>query len=178
MANSFLQCIIFKVFRSQNAWHFSLCQFHVKSVTHDQARNPKIRQKQSTEIRNLPNILIQKESVQVGCKAVGNVSWSHSTTGFVFHLVGKEETIGVLLVWGNENLGWQAQVFSELKLLNLVLKNKAACKITFFWNRKLNILRLEKKRTQKKQTKIKIEEKTDITVSIAKVVSCGRSSQN
>lgn len=65
-----------------------------------QAKKPKIRQKQSTGIRNLPNLIIQKETVKDGCGVFGTLSLSHSIIGFVFHLISKSETMKVLLIGG------------------------------------------------------------------------------
>jgi len=78
-------------------WHFLPCQFHVKSMAFHQAKKPKIRQRQSTGIRNLPNLIIQKETIKDGFGLSGTVSLSHSIIGFIFHLISKLEAIKVLL---------------------------------------------------------------------------------
>ena len=67
-----------------------------------QAKKPKIRQRQSTGIRNLPNLIIQKETIKDGLGLFGTVSLSHSIIGLIFHLISKLETIKVLLVGGLE----------------------------------------------------------------------------
>lgn len=61
-----------------------------------QAKKPKIRQRQSTGIRNLPNLIIQKETIKDDFGLFGTVSLSHSITGFIFHLLSKLEAIKVL----------------------------------------------------------------------------------
>lgn len=78
-------------------WHFLPCQFHVKSMAFYQAKKPKIRQRQSTGIRNVPNLIIQKETIKDGFGLFGTVSLNHSIIGFIFHLISKLETIKVLL---------------------------------------------------------------------------------
>ena len=77
-------------------WHFLPCQFHVKSMSFHQAKKPKIRQRQSTGIRNLPNLIIQKETIKDDFGLFGTVSLSHSITGFIFQLLSKLEAIKVL----------------------------------------------------------------------------------